>query len=109
MKYCIPTDTAQRVDENNGAICLVIVFTPRVMVIINVANVPCFIFSADNRKKLDTDWQNIYVHLEVFVELFKKMVWLTGFGVIMVREARLETEKLVSQHKIPKSCIIQEF
>ena len=26
-------DSAQRVDEKNGAICLVIIFTPRVMVI----------------------------------------------------------------------------
>ena len=33
QKWNIPTNRAQRVDEKNGIICLVIVFTPRVMVI----------------------------------------------------------------------------
>ena len=28
-----PTDRAQRVDEKNGVICIVIVFTPRVTII----------------------------------------------------------------------------
>ena len=32
-KWNIPTDRAQRVDEKDGAICLVIMFTLRVMVI----------------------------------------------------------------------------
>ena len=33
QKWNIPMDSAQRVDEKNGAICLVIIFTPGVMVI----------------------------------------------------------------------------
>ena len=31
LKWNIPTDRAQRVDEKNGVICQVIMFTPRVM------------------------------------------------------------------------------
>ena len=33
QKWNIPTDSAQRVDGKNGVICLVIMFTTRVMVI----------------------------------------------------------------------------
>ena len=33
QKWNIPNDTAQRVDEKNGVICLVIMFTPKSMVI----------------------------------------------------------------------------
>ena len=32
QKWNIPTDKAQRVDEKNGVIRLVILFTPRVMI-----------------------------------------------------------------------------
>ena len=47
----IPTDRAQRLDEKNGVICLVIMFTYRVLVIKNVKNGPFFMFSADDSKK----------------------------------------------------------
>ena len=30
QKWNIPTDRSQRVDEKNGVVCLVIMFTPRV-------------------------------------------------------------------------------
>ena len=33
QKWNIPTDRAQRLDEKNGVVCLVIMFTPWVMVI----------------------------------------------------------------------------
>ena len=33
QKWNIPNDTAQRADEKNGVICLVIMFTPKSMVI----------------------------------------------------------------------------
>ena len=33
QKWNIPTDRAQRIDEKNGVICLVIMYTPGVMVI----------------------------------------------------------------------------
>ena len=33
QKWNIPTDRTWRIDEKNGAICLVMMFTPRIMVI----------------------------------------------------------------------------
>ena len=54
-KLNIPTDTGQRVDENNGAICLVIMFTHEVMVM----NCPYFVFSADDSKASVIVWGNI--------------------------------------------------
>ena len=33
QKFKTPTNSAQRVDETNGIICLVIMFAPRIMVI----------------------------------------------------------------------------
>ena len=52
----IPTDRAQRLAEKNGVICLVIMFTSRVLVIKNVKNGPFFMFSADDSKKSVTLW-----------------------------------------------------
>ena len=51
------TDRAQRIDEKNGNIGLVIMFTPRVRVfkMSEIANL--FVFSADNSKKLVTVWE----------------------------------------------------
>ena len=43
-------DRAQRVNEKNGDICLVIMFTPQVMVI-KMSNSSFFVFSADTNKK----------------------------------------------------------
>ena len=48
----IPTNRAQRVDEKNRFICLVIVFTFRVKVIKMSKNGSLFGFSADDSKKL---------------------------------------------------------
>ena len=36
QKWNIPTERAQRVDKRNGAICLIIMFTPRIAVIIMI-------------------------------------------------------------------------
>ena len=47
----IPTDRTQKVDEKNGVICLVIMFTPRVMVI-KMSRWLISVFSADDSKKL---------------------------------------------------------
>ena len=51
------TDRAQRIDEKNDNIGLVIMFTPRVRVfkMSEIANL--FVFSADNNKKLVTVWE----------------------------------------------------
>ena len=47
-----PVDKAWRADEKNGAILLVIMFTPRVMVIKMSKNGSCFVFFADDSKIL---------------------------------------------------------
>ena len=52
QKWNIPTNTAQRLDGKNGVICLVIMFTTRVMVI----KMALFLFSADASKKSVTVW-----------------------------------------------------
>ena len=44
QKWNIPTDTAQIVDGKNGVICLVITFTPRVVVIKNFSIVAHFLY-----------------------------------------------------------------
>ena len=51
QKWNIPTDRTQKADEKNGVICLVIMFTPRVMVI-KMSKWLIFVFSADDSKKL---------------------------------------------------------
>ena len=53
QKWNIPTDRNRRLDENNGVICLVIMFSSRVMVI-KCEKWLIFAFSADDRKKLVT-------------------------------------------------------
>ena len=45
-------DRAQRVDEKNGVVSLIIMFTHRAMVIKMSKNVSLFVFSADDSKKL---------------------------------------------------------
>ena len=49
-------DRAQRVDEKNGVIYLVIMFTSRVIVITMSKMAEIFLFSADESKKSVTVW-----------------------------------------------------
>ena len=67
QKWNIQTDRAQTVDEKNGVIYWIIMFTGRVMVI-KMSKI-----AADGSEKLITD----------FIELFQKMLWLIGFGDIV--------------------------
>ena len=57
-KWNITTSRAQRVDEKNGVICLVIMFTPTVIVIKLSKMVNFFIFFANVNKKLVIIWAN---------------------------------------------------
>ena len=43
QKWNIPMDRSQRIEEKNGVICLVIVFTPRFMVI-NMSQIAHFLY-----------------------------------------------------------------
>ena len=64
QKWNIPTDRAQRVDRNNGVICLVIMFAPRVMVI-KVSQMSHFLYFLLMPVKNQSQFgENIYVHLK---------------------------------------------
>ena len=64
QKWNIPTDRAQRVDKNNGVICLVIMFAPRVMVI-KVSQMSHFLYFLLMPVKNQSQFgENIYVHLK---------------------------------------------
>ena len=56
QKWNIPTDRALRGDEENGFICLVIIFTSGVTVILIFKNLSYFVFSADDSKTSVTLW-----------------------------------------------------
>ena len=51
QKWNIPAGRAQRLDEKNGVICLVILFTPRAIIIKMTQIGLFFVFSADESKK----------------------------------------------------------
>ena len=70
QKWNIPTDIIQRVDEKDGVICLVIIFTPRVIVI--VRNSLYLVFSADDSKKLDSLRKIFKSALKVLLNSFRK-------------------------------------
>ena len=81
------TDRAQKAEEKNGVICLVIVFTPGVM-IIKMSKDAHFLYfllmAAKNKSQLR---QNIYEHLKDFT------VWLIGFGVTVYEILVVEISK----------------
>ena len=70
QKWNIPTDIIQRVDEKDGVICLVITFTPRVIVI--VRNSSYLVFSADDSKKWDSLRKIFKSALKVLLNSFRK-------------------------------------
>ena len=57
QKWNIQTDRAQRVDEKNWVICLVIMFAPGVTAIKMSKIAPFLIFFADASKKSVTVWR----------------------------------------------------
>ena len=66
-KWNIPKDRAQRVDEENGVICLVVMFIPGLMVSKILKMVHFFLFSADDSK------QNNHSFGKTFKCIWKKM------------------------------------
>ena len=56
QKWNKSIDRSQRADEKNGLICLVIIFTTKVMVISISEIALFFVCSADDNKKLLTVW-----------------------------------------------------
>ena len=54
QKLNIPTDRTQRLDEKDGVICLVIMFTPKVIAIRISKMARFFVYSAYDSKKIVT-------------------------------------------------------
>ena len=64
QKWNKQTDRAQRVDEKNGVICLVIMFAPGVMVI-KMSKMAHFLYFALMPAKNQSQFgENIYAHLK---------------------------------------------
>ena len=75
-------DRAQRVNEWNGVICFVIMFTPRVMAIkMSKWVIIFFVFFADDNKTLVTAGTEYLSASGRSYRVLQKMVWLLGFGV----------------------------
>ena len=99
QKWNILTDGAQKVDEKNGVICLVIMFNPRVIVIFECQKW-LIVFSTDDSKA--QFGQNISVYLEDLIYLFQKILWITGFWATISKMSTFENTRflyfLLTQH-----------
>ena len=106
QKWNIPTDKAQRANKKIRVICLFIVFTSGIIVI-KMSNF--FIFSSDNSKKLVIVWAKylnaperfywILLKNGIFDRLLRYQLWNI--------EGRNIKKKMLSQQKIPRSCIFK--
>ena len=99
QKWNILTDGAQKVDEKNGVICLVIMFNPRVIVIFECQKW-LIVFSTDDSKA--QFGQNISVYLEDLIYLFQKILWIIGFWATISKMSTFENTRflyfLLTQH-----------
>ena len=67
QKWNIVADRAERVDEENGVICLIIIFAPRVMTI-KMRKMAHFVYFLLMPAKIQSQvGQNILVHLKNFI------------------------------------------
>ena len=74
-------DRAQRLDEENGVICLLIMLTPTDMVF-KMSEITNFLyFLLITAKHLSQLGQYIKVHMEDLIEFLQKMIWLISFGL----------------------------
>ena len=73
-------DRAQNTDEKNRIICLVIMFTPRVIVLkmSEIANFSNFLLIT---VKYLSRYGNIFKNMEDLIEFFQKMIKLINFGL----------------------------
>ena len=109
-KWNIPTDRAHRLYDKNGVIYLVIMYTPRVIIIKMSKMVHFFCIFGWRQQKNNQFGQNNQVQLRDLTELFQKKVWLIGFEVTVCEILRVKiSKKLVSQQKLPKPCIFKDW
>ena len=107
QKWIIPADRTQRIDEKNGVVCLVIMFTPWVTVLLCHTWLIFCIFCFMAAKYLSL-WANYLSASEGFYEFLQKMPWLIGFGVTINQTLKVEiSKKLLSQQKILKILCFQ--
>ena len=93
QNWNIATDRAQRVGGKNGVICIVIMFTPRVMVIEMPKLANFLYFSADASKKLATVWTKYLCASETSYLALQKMLWIVGFWATLCKISTLEDTK----------------
>ena len=85
-------DSAQRVDEKNGAICLVIIFTPGVMVI-KMSKMAHFLYFLQMTAKNQLQFgHNIWVHLKDLIQRFQKCYGLLDSELPLARCQPLKIE-----------------
>ena len=103
----ISTDRAQTADGKNRAICLVIMFTPWVMVIKMSKMAHFCIFYWRQQKTSHSLGKTFKCTWKIF-EFFQKIVWLISFRVTVHEISSVEIQKncWVSQ-KIMKLCIFK--
>ena len=83
-------DRTQTVDGKNEVICLVIMFTPQVMVI-EMSKMAHFLYFLLMPAKNQLHFgQNIYVHLKDLTYFSQKMVWIVGFRATISKISTLE-------------------
>ena len=98
QKWNIPTDRAQKVDQKNGIICLVIMFTPGCMVIKMSQMAHFFAFSADDRKKPVAALDRIF-----------KCIWKISFSSFRKRCGLLRCDQPLKTHNFGIILLSQQF
>ena len=90
QKWNLWIDRTQRVDEKNGVICLVTMFTPRFVVIKMSKMALCFCIFCWWQQKSVTVWEIFLGHLKDLIWLFQKMLWIIGFWAYISKMWTLE-------------------
>ena len=89
QKWNILTDIAQRVDEKNGIICLVIMLTPRIIVIKMSKK---FVFSADDSKESVSLGEILKCIWKISFDSFRKCYGLLDSELPLARYQPVKTQ-----------------
>ena len=90
QKWNIPTDRAERVDGQNGVICLVIMFTLRVMVI-KMSKMAHFLYFQLIPAKNQSQFKCIFTCIwKILFSSLGKMLWIVGSWATISNTSTLE-------------------
>ena len=90
QKWNIPTDRAERVDGQNGVICLVIMFTLRVM-IIKMSKMAHFLYFQLIPAKNQSQFKCIFTCIwKILFSSLGKMLWIIGSWATISNTSTLE-------------------